>query len=107
MVTTRVLSVRMPEPVLSNTWWPFALDGEGRNLEDADRIVALWLNSTLGILTLVVARVDTRGSWIELKKPILEQLDVLDPHVLRARHKEKDSWQRSINYQNSGSLLVL
>ena len=32
----------------------------------------------------MAARVDTEGAWVELKKPILENLKVLDPSALTA-----------------------
>jgi hypothetical protein len=78
--TTRVVAVRAEEPVLSNTWWPVALTGPKSEIEE--KALAVWLNSTIGLLTVVGARVDTRGQWIDLKKPILEGLDVLNVATL-------------------------
>lgn len=49
--------------------------------------MSLWLNSTLGIVAAVAARVDTRGAWIDLKKPIVEQLIVPNPADLDARQR--------------------
>jgi hypothetical protein len=51
-------------------------------LEGWEKIQSLWFNSTLGILSLIAARVDTRGAWVELKKPVLEELLVLDPREI-------------------------
>ena len=39
----------------------------------------MWLNSTLGVLMLIAARVETEGPWMKMKKPVLERLPVLDP----------------------------
>jgi hypothetical protein len=81
--TTRVVGVWLSEPVLSNTWWPMAFtENPILDSQSAETILIMWLNSTLGILSLVAARVETQGPWIEMKKPILERLDVLDPYAL-------------------------
>jgi len=37
----------------------------------------------------IAARVDTEGAWVELKKPILEELAVIDPTKLRKAAQEK------------------
>jgi hypothetical protein len=79
----------MSEKVLSNTWWPVATYADGIPEVVLDKIMALWLNSSLGLLSLMAARVDTRGAWVDLKKPTLENLLVLDPRKLRASAREK------------------
>lgn len=38
----------------------------------------LWLNSTLGLLLLLAHREETRGAWVQFKKPVLEAMPVLD-----------------------------
>ena len=40
--------------------------------------MALWLNSTLGILSLAAHRVPTEGAWVQFKKPTIENLPILD-----------------------------
>ncbi len=82
LLTTRVLAVRVDQQVLSNTWWPVATHAEGARREVWEKILSLWFNSTPGVLSLIGARVDTRGAWVELKKPILEEIAVLDPRKL-------------------------
>jgi hypothetical protein len=82
LITTRVFAVRLDQRVLSNTWWPIACHADGAKQDTWEKILALWFNSTLGILSLIAARVDTRGAWVELKKPILEAIAVLDPREL-------------------------
>jgi hypothetical protein len=83
LTTARVVSVCLEDPALSNTWWPLAIGAlDGVSAEDIESALALWLNSTLGVLSLVAARVDTRGPWVELKKPILEKFLVLNPVAL-------------------------
>jgi hypothetical protein len=88
--TTRVVAVRLRARALSNTWWPVAIgDRPGLSAEDSERILALWLNSTLGVLSLMAVRVDTRGPWVELKKPIVEALLVLDVPALEPSQRAK------------------
>lgn len=84
--TLRVASVRLRHWALSSTWWPIAIsDGDQIEAEDIERVLAMWFNSSLGILSLIAARVDTRGPWIELKKPIVEDLPVLNPLSMTPR----------------------
>jgi hypothetical protein len=77
--TQRTLAVRLPERGLSNVWWPLQLRHED---ERAEKVIALWLNSTLGILILVAHRVPTEGAWVQFKKPTLENLPILDVRSL-------------------------
>ncbi len=81
--TMKALAVRVEEIALSNTWWPFAIqESMGLGPEDLEKILVLWLNSTLGVLSLMGIRVETEGAWIHLKKPSLQQLKVLDASKL-------------------------
>jgi hypothetical protein len=80
--TQRLTALMMIEPGLSNVWWPTRL------LEDdirKDKALALWLNSTLGLLSLVGHRVPTEGPWVQFKKPVLEDLPVIDVRALSNR----------------------
>ena len=74
LATQRLTTVRLDEPALSNVWWPFKLNSENKKHEKA---LALWLNSTLGIVLLCSYRVPTRGPWVQFKKPGLKLLPVL------------------------------
>jgi hypothetical protein len=80
--TQRLTAVLLPEPVLSNVWWPLKLrDG----LDDRHaKVLTLWLNSTLGLLLLLANRVETRGAWVQFKKETLHNLPVLDVRKLKA-----------------------
>ena len=73
--TQRALAVRLPEKGLSNVWWPVRLHKDD---ERAEKVLALWLNSTLGIMTMVAHRVPTEGAWVQFKKPTIEELPILD-----------------------------
>jgi hypothetical protein len=84
LTTMRMLAMISPHRVLSNTWWPVLLKQKVRRAE-MEKILCLWLNSTLGIITLMGERVETQGAWIEFKKPILENCRVLDVYSLDGR----------------------
>lgn len=73
--TQRLLAVRLPEPSLSNVWWPFRLHEDDEYLEKA---LVLWLNCTLGLIMAMSHRVPTEGAWVQFKKPVLEMMPVLD-----------------------------
>ncbi len=75
--TTRVVAMRLEERVLSNVWWPV-------RVEDAptEKALAVWLNSSLGLLTILAQRTSTRGGWVAIKKADLEELPVLDARRL-------------------------
>jgi hypothetical protein len=86
LVTQRLIAVRMPAPALSNVWWPLRLkDGN----EDAEKALVLWLNSTLGLVTLLSYRVPTRGPWVQFKKPLLQQVRVLDTRQLSPQQLQR------------------
>jgi hypothetical protein len=73
--TQRSFAVRLDVDALSNVWWPVRLRREN---ELAEKVLVLWLNSTLGLLTTIAHRIPTRGAWIQFKKPTIENLPVLD-----------------------------
>ncbi len=72
--TQRLVAIRLETAVLSNVWWPLQLIDQN---EDYEKALTLWLNSTLGLILLLAQREETRGAWIDFKKPILEKLPVL------------------------------
>lgn len=85
--TSRVYSIRSQENVLSNVWWTLKYKGDDSRDEDTikiEKILSLWLNSTLGIIQLLSVRTETEGPWIEFKKPNLESLYILDPRKLNS-----------------------
>jgi hypothetical protein len=86
--TNSSISVYISQPVLSNVWWPIALHGE-LSTPHHEKILALWFNSTLGFLSILVNRQETRGAWIQFKKPVLGALPVLDIRALSNEQKEK------------------
>lgn len=85
--TQRLPAVLLPEPVLSNMWWPLKLH-EGLD-EDAAKILVLWLNSTLGTLLFIANRLETQGAWVTFKKPTLHAMPVLDVRQLTKRQRQR------------------
>ena len=71
--TTRVVAMWSEARVLSNVWWP-------TRIEDVlhEKALAVWLNSSLGLLTILAQRTSTEGGWVAMKKADLEELPVLD-----------------------------
>ena len=59
--------------VLSNVWWPVRVDDASQ-----EKALAVWLNSSLGLLTILAQRTSTRGAWVALKKADLRELPVLN-----------------------------
>lgn len=76
--THSVLAVRLSTEVLSNTWWPIKLKDTTIDRNDLAKLLALWFNSTLGIISLFSSKTVTRGGWIKFKKPTIENLSVPD-----------------------------
>ena len=75
--TVRIVAMRSETRVLSNVWWPVKLEDE-----PFEKTLALWLNSSLGLLTLTASRTSTEGSWVAMKKADLEVLPVLDVRAI-------------------------
>ena len=81
--TARVVAMRSDTPVLSNVWWPIRANDKGD-----EKALAVWLNSSLGLLTLLAQRTSTRGGWVALKKAELQTLPVLDVRALGEEQRE-------------------
>ena len=75
--TTRVVSMFSDKPVLSNVWWEVKTADE-----NFDKTLALFLNSSVGILTRLATRNTTRGGWVALKKADLTEMLVLDVRAI-------------------------
>ena len=83
--TTRVFSVLCTEQVVSNVFWTFSPDPTLQTLDrtpitawELEQILALWGNSSLGILLFLGMRQETRGPWVHWKKRSLGEMLVLD-----------------------------
>ena len=71
--TTRVVAMRSDVNVLSNVWWPVRVTDESQ-----EKALIVWLNSSLGLLTILAQRTSTRGAWVALKKADLQEVPVLN-----------------------------
>lgn len=90
MITERIRLNKYPvvaalvgKPALSNVWWPVRLKGKAQT--KWGKALAVWINSTLGMILVLAYRGDTEGAWIQLKKPTLENLPVLNLTKIRAQ----------------------
>jgi hypothetical protein len=84
--TQRLTALLLGRDALSNVWWPVKFK-TGRSRETAEQLTALWLNSTLGILSLLGVREDTEGAFVGFKKPSLENMGVLNFKSLKKSKK--------------------
>ncbi len=75
--TVRVVAMRSETGVLASMWWPIRVEGQSM-----EKTFAVWMNSSLGLMTLLAIRNTTQGSWVQLKKADLGELPVLDPRRL-------------------------
>ena len=81
--TARVIAMRSDVNVLGRMWWPI-------RVEDAsvEKALTVWLNSSLGILSLMALRNTTEGSWVQPKKADLQDMPVLDFRAITDRQLE-------------------
>jgi hypothetical protein len=86
--TVRFPAIYVTTPVLSNVWWPFRVTAN-TNKEEVAKLLALWFSSTLGLLLLLLNREQTQGPWVDLKKPALRQLPVIDIGAIDTKEKKK------------------
>jgi hypothetical protein len=88
--TNSTAGVTLSDKALSNVWWPTRWDGndedENRRME---RRLALWLNSTLGIFSMLCRRQDTEGPFVKFPKAWWKSVDVIDLESLDDDQLEK------------------
>jgi hypothetical protein len=85
--TKSVIAVRVTNKVLGDVWCPVILSSDDG--EEAEKALTIWFNSTLGLLMLLGHREETRGAWVQFKKPELEAMPVLDIHGIGAKRMHK------------------
>jgi hypothetical protein len=56
--------------------------------DDVAKILAVWLNSTFGILLLLSIAEVTRGPWVKFKKDMLSDMPILDINALTNKDKK-------------------
>jgi hypothetical protein len=82
--TQRLAAVRLNMKVLSNVWKSVVLRDES---DEHEKALALWLNSTLGLVLFWAHRQETQGAWVEFKQSALNDMPVLDIRSLGATQK--------------------
>jgi hypothetical protein len=86
--TSKVFSIVSTKPVAGNMWMPIepcsltSQDGESISTEDVAKVVALWMQSTYGVLIYLSLRMEIGGIWSEWLTNQLRNLKVLDPSLL-------------------------
>ena len=75
--TVRITSMCTEMPVLSNVWWAVNIGSH-----NCDKSIAVWLNSSVGLLTLMATRNTTEGAWVDIKKADLKEMPVLDARAI-------------------------
>ncbi len=81
--TARVVALRSDVNVLGRMWWPIQVGDDA-----VEKALAVWLNSSLGILSLMALRNTTEGSWVQPKKADLQDMPVLDFRAVTDRQIE-------------------
>ena len=74
-VTHRLIAVKLDKNVVGNTWW--SLDNNTLS-ENQSNALLLWLNSTLGILSVFGCRSITRSAFMAVNKPAWLKMPVID-----------------------------
>ena len=87
--TSRVAGVVLPTSALSNVWWPTRwLSENDQHRTLMEQRLALWFNSTLGLLTMLMQGQETEGAWMKFPKAWYERLHVLDLNSLTKSQSE-------------------
>jgi hypothetical protein len=76
--TKRVTAVRVTKKVLGDVWCPVILKNSGFSIDNAEKALVLWLNSTLGMLLFLGYREETEGAYVQYKKPVLNRMPTLN-----------------------------
>jgi hypothetical protein len=87
--TKRLVAVRLDTKALSDVWWPLSLRAEKDKIDQVEKAAVVWFNSTVGLLLLLAFREETRGAWIQFKKPVLERMPVLDFLLINTATRKK------------------
>jgi hypothetical protein len=76
--TAHAIALYCREPVISNIFYAVKLKVPDNVREYAEKAFVLWLNTTWGMLTVLLNREETEGEWTELKMGQWRLLKVLD-----------------------------
>jgi hypothetical protein len=87
--TKRLVAVRLDCKALSDVWWPLSLRAEKDRIDEVEKAAVVWFNSTLGLLLLLAFREETRGAWIQFKKPVLQKMPFLDFSTINTKVRKE------------------
>jgi len=87
--TAHVIGLYCTEPVISNIFYAVKFNTSDSAREYVEKAFVLWLNTTWGMLTVLLSREETRGRWTSLKMGQWRLLKVLDVSSLSSRDKDK------------------
>ena len=87
---TRLIAFYTDKPAVGVDMWSV----KGIEKEDA-KILALWFNSTLNLLHLLVYRTETRGAWMKIHEYMLKETYV--PSLRKMSKKERESLLQLFN----------
>ena len=79
------------DSIASNMWIPIQVyeaetkDGRKLSSREVSKILALWMQSTFGLLTLLSLRHEIRGSWSEWVTEDVRNLPILNPSLLDSK----------------------
>ncbi len=77
--TVHVLALYSSKPLLSNMFYAVRLRGIAEHeVAEAEKALVYWLNTTWGMLIVLIAREETEGAWTSLKMGQWRLLHVLD-----------------------------
>jgi hypothetical protein len=76
--TTPLIALNCTKPILSNVWWSIYPVFQKPGLTEVEKALALWFNSTPGLILYMSEMEVTEGPWAGMKKGRLEKLPTLD-----------------------------
>jgi hypothetical protein len=106
LTTAGLVAVVLPSPALSNVWWATRwISEDERERLVMERNLALWFNSTLGLVSMLMQHQETEGSWVKFPKVWYEELNAFDMRQLNNSQKKvlDDLWEEV----HSGSVLSI
>lgn len=80
----RALAFYSEKPIVGVDMWSI----KGLSKDDA-KIMALWFNSSINLLALLINRTETRGAWIKLHEYALREMLALDTKKLMEEEREQ------------------
>lgn len=84
-VTHRIIAAKVSKKVVGNTWWAF---DDSKLSEDQSNALLLWMNSTIGILSVFGCRSITRSAFMAVNKPAWLNMPVINVRSLSDKKLE-------------------